>query len=281
MNKKKIIISVIIAIIVIASLWIIIFTGSEGEEEQKKTSGGSSFVDNGGKAPSKLETDEKDVTKAVADELYSFIPKMYYEEIAPFTSVFMMDAAINQIMEEDKDLSEENVNERVKEIFGNDAKIDKKEVSSPDISKSIYYYSEESKSYAVVPLGYGGIFEMQILKNVTETDEYYYVYTYALGGIYYFDDEAVVETFDEETEFYDEEFTDEEFNQPIDENGKVRVIIGDKDGYDLVHVFDNIKDIYNEKIWIANYENKMPVFRYTLKKSEKTYYLTEVEQINY
>lgn len=281
MDKKKVIISVILAIIVIASLSVIIFTDSGSNEDHKKPSGGSSFVDNGGKAPSKIETSEKDVTEAMKNELYSFIPKMYYEEIAPFTSVFMMDAAINQIMEEDKDLSAKNVDERVKEIFGKDAKIDKKEVSEPDISKSIYYYSEETKSYEVVPLGYAGIFEMQILKNATETDDAYYVYTYALGGIYYSDDEAVVEAFDDEDDFEDDEFTDEEYDQPINENSKIRVVIGDKDGYDLVHVFDNINDIYNEKIWIANYENKMPVFRYTLKKAGKTYYLTEVEQISY
>ena len=78
MDKKKVIISVILAIIVIASLGVIIFTDGESNEEQKKPSGGSSFVDNGGKAPSKIETSEKDVTEAIANELE--IKEVYYEK---------------------------------------------------------------------------------------------------------------------------------------------------------------------------------------------------------
>ena len=78
--------------------------------------------------------------------------------------------------EEEPDFSEENVNKKVKELFGDNAKIDKTKVSTPDIAKSLYYYSEEADSYSVIPVGIEGIFEYQILKNVTETDEAYFVY---------------------------------------------------------------------------------------------------------
>jgi len=281
MKNKKLIGIIILLIIVAVSLCIIIFTENEPDKPNNNSSGGSSFVDNNGNAPSKVETSEKDVSKSMAKEFYEFIPQVYYEEIAPFTSVFMMDAVINKVMEDDKDLSAKNIDKLVKEIFGKDAKIDKLEVSTPDINKSIYYYSKEAESYAIIPVGYSGIFKMQIFKNATETDDAYYVYTYALNGIYYFADEDVIQV-DNFADDYDEDnFTNEE----VDVNGnvkhKVKVIIGDKDGYDLSHTFDDENLMYDENLWLNNYENKMPVFRYTLKKDGRSYYLTEVEQISY
>lgn len=279
MKNKKIIGVIILVIVIVVSLSIIIFTGEK--ENNNNSSDGSSFVDNKGNAPSKIETTEKDVSKSMAEELYAFIPQMYYEEIAPFTSIFMMDAVINQIMKEDKDLSAKNVDKHVQEMFGKEAKINKEEVSTPDINKSIYYYLEDTDSYAIIPAGYGGIFKMQILKNATETDDAYYVYTYALNGIYYDEEEAVIQVDNSEDENKEENFTGDE--TIIDENKqhKVKVVIGDKEGYDLIHVFDDEKLMYDDKTWIENYENKMPIFRYTLKKDGRAYYLTEVEQISY
>lgn len=281
MKNKKIIGIIILVIIVVVSLCIIIFTDNEEDVPNNNSSGESSFVENNGNAPSKVETSEKDVSKSMATELYSFIPAMYYEEIAPFTSVFMMDAVINKIMEEDKDLSTKNVDNRVEEMFGKDVKIDKMEVSTPDINKSIFYYSEEAESYAIIPVGYSGIFKMQIFKNATETDDAYYVYTYALNGIYYYDDEDVIEVDSPEGNYDEDNFTDEEVDVNGNKQHKVKVIIGDKDGYDLVHTFDDDNLMYDENAWLNNYENKMPVFRYTLKKDGRSYYLTEVEQISY
>lgn len=277
MKNKKVIVTVIIIMIVLVSLGIILFTGNEDNNRNNNASNGSSFVDNNGNAPSRVDKEEKDVSKSLANELYSFIPKMYYEEIAPFSSVFMMDAVMNKILDEDDnaDFSAAKVDKYVEEIFGKGTKIDKLEVSTPDINKSIFYYSKEAETYAIIPVGYAGLFKKQILKNVTETEEAYYVYTYALNGIYYNEEEAIVTVSD------DDNFTDDEFFDENYENGKVRVIIGDKDGYDLVHIFDNYSLIYDDEIWLKNYENKMPVFRYTLKKDSKSYYLTEVEQISY
>ncbi len=268
MDKKKITIISVISLIVIVCLGILLFTGKEETPPvTENTNNNSSTGELTGEAPSRIEDDEKDVTKSMASELYNFIPKIYYEEIAPFSSFFIMDATLQKMMdEEDFDYSEANVNKYVKKIFGKDAKINTKEVTEPDVSKSIFFYDEESKSYSVIPLGYVGILSKQIFMNATETKDYYYVYTYMLSGVYNYDEDSVVT----------DEYGDIDF-----ENTKVQVIIGDKNGNDLVHVFDNYEEMEKEEIWISEYANEMPVLRYTLKKDGKSYYLVEVEQINY
>ena len=40
-------------------------------------------------------------------------------------------------------------------------------------------------------------------------------------------------------------------------------------------------EMEKEEIWINDHRDEMPVLRYTLKKDGKSYYLVEVEQINY
>ena len=219
-------------------------------------------------APSKIEENEKEVSKNKLQELFNFIPKVYTEGIAPFDSVFMLDAIMSKIIatNENIDFSVNNVDNLVKKIFGENASIDKDEVDEPDIAKSLFYYSKEAKSYAVIPVGYEGIFEYQIFKNATETDDAYYVYAYALIGGYSYDEDSI---------------TQDEFGDVSYENAKVQVIVGDKDGNDLIHVFDNYTFMYDEEMWLKTYSNIMPIFRYTLKKEKGGYYLTEVEQINY
>ena len=219
-------------------------------------------------APSKIEENEKEVSKNKLQELFNFIPKVYTEGIAPFDSVFMLDAIMSKIIatNENIDFSVNNVDNLVKKIFGENASIDKVEVDEPDIAKSLFYYSKEAKSYAVIPVGYEGIFEYQIFKNATETDDAYYVYAYALIGGYSYDEDSI---------------TQDEFGDVSYENAKVQVIVGDKDGNDLIHVFDNYTFMYDEEMWLKTYSNIMPIFRYTLKKEKGGYYLTEVEQINY
>lgn len=219
-------------------------------------------------APDRVQNNEMDVSERKAEELFNFIPKVYAEDVAPFESAYMLDAVMDKIvsLDEEINLSVEYVDEYVKKIFGNDAKINKEEVSEPDVAKSLYYYSKEANTYAIIPVGYQGIYEYQIFKNATETDDAYYVYTYTLIGGYSFDQSSVVL---------------DEFGDLNYENAKVQVIVGDKDGQDLVHVFDNYNDIYNEQVWLNKYSNLMPVYRYTLKKDGRNYYLTEVEQVNY
>lgn len=260
-----IIIIVIICIILIAGL-IVLLANDENDEEmpQKNTY----IENNNAEAPSKVYSNEKDVKDTKAFELFSFIPKVYTEEISPFTSRFMLDAVMNKILdtEEEQDFSVGFVDSMITKIFGKDSKIDKEEVSTPDVANSIFYYSKEANSYTVIPVGYEGIYRHQIFKNATETNDAYYVYTYVLIGGYSYDEDSIVQ----------DEFGDIDY-----ENAKVQVVVGDKDGNDLIHVFNNYTELYDETIWLEEYENIMPVFRYTLKKDGKNYYLIEVEQLNY
>lgn len=266
-NKVGIIIGCVLIIAVVIGL--IVFVSSD---EQKNNESINPNEDNQSEtitgAPSKIDDNEKEVSKKKEQELFNFIPKVYIEGISPFDSTFMLDAVMNKIIDtnEDMDFSVSYVDNMVKKIFGEQASIDKNQVSEPDVAKSFFYYSKEADSYAVIPVGYEGRFEYQIFKNATETDDAYYVYTYTLIGGYSYDEDSI---------------TQDEFGDVDYDNAKVEVIVGDKDGKDIVHIFDNYTYMYDEDTWLQLYSDKMPVFRYTLKKSQDSYYLTEVEQLNY
>ena len=266
-NKVGIIIGCVLIIAVVIGL--IVFVSSD---EQKNNESINPNEDNQSEtitgAPSKIDDNEKEVSKKKEQELFNFIPKVYIEGISPFDSTFMLDAVMNKIIDtnEDMDFSVSYVDNMVKKIFGEQASIDKNQVSEPDVAKSFFYYSKEADSYAVIPVGYEGRFEYQIFKNATETDDAYYVYTYTLIGGYSYDEDSI---------------TQDEFGDVDYDNAKVEVIVGDKDGKDIVHIFDNCTYMYDEDTWLQLYSDKMPVFRYTLKKSQDSYYLTEVEQLNY
>ena len=267
--KKRI--GIIIASILLLSLLIglIVFISSDEKPTNEVSPNPNEQVDIPlNQAPSKLDENEKEVSAKKQQELFNFIPKVYTEGLAPFDSNFMLDAVMNKIVEEneEQDFSVNNVDNFVKKIFGKDAIIDKEAVSEPDVAKSLYYYSKEAKSYAVIPVGYEGIFEYQIFKNATETDDAYYVYAYTLIGGYSYDEDSI---------------TQDEFGDVSYETAKVQVIVGDKDGNDLIHIFDNYTLMYDEQIWLSKYSNIMPIFRYTLTKTKDGYYLTEVEQLNY
>ena len=271
--KKKVIIVLIIAILVASITGLIVLVSKDNNVVDKPAANIPNIenekVEN--IAPSKLDESEKEVSERKRQELFNFIPKVYTEGIAPFESSFILDAVMRKIINinEDHDFSTNNVDGNVTKIFGKDAKINKEEVAEPDVAKSLFYYSKEAGSYAVIPVGYEGKFEYQIFKNATETDDAYYVYAYTLIGGYSYDEDSITQ----------DEFGDVDYS-----NAKVQVIVGDKDGNDLVHVFDNYTLMYDETIWLNKYSNLMPIFRYTLKKDNENrgdYYLTEVEQINY
>lgn len=269
MLKKRIIPIIICSIVLILVIGLIIFVSLKDEKPNNVTPNQNEQTnESSNEAPSKLNDDEKEVSKKKQQELFNFIPKVYIEGIYPFDSSFMLDAAMNKIMviNEEQDFSVKNVDSMVKKLFGKDAVINKDEVSEPNIAKSLFYYSKEAGSYAVIPVGYNGIFEYQIFKNATETKDAFYVYTYVLIGGYSYDEDSI---------------TQDEFGDINYETAKVQAIVGDKDGNDLVHVFDNYSQMYDESIWLEKYSNIMPIFRYTLTKSDSGYYLTEVEQINY
>lgn len=270
-NELKKRLGIIIAFVLIVGIVIglIIFISSDEQHvDDDVIANNDKEIENIVGAPSKIEENEKTVSKEKQQELFNFIPKVYTEGIAPFDSVFMLDAVMNKIVvaNENMDFSVTNVDNMVKKIFGEKASINKDEVAEPNVAKSLFYYSKEAKSYAVIPVGYEGIFEYQILKNATETDDAYYVYAYTLIGGYSYDEDSI---------------TQDEFGDVSYENAKVQVIVGDKDGNDLIHVFENYTFMYNEQVWLKLYSNIMPIFRYTLKKENSGYHLTEVEQINY
>lgn len=267
--KKRIGVIAICILIIAVIIGLIVFISSEEDNNNKNLNENNKQeqqVEVG--APSKIDDDEKEVSEKKKQELFNFIPKVYTEGIAPFDSAFMLDAVMNKILQtnEEQDFSVNNVDRMVKKVFGKQAVINKEEVDEPDVAKSLFYYSKEAESYAVIPVGYEGIFEYQIFKNATETEDAYYVYAYTLIGGYSYDEDSI---------------TQDEFGDVSYETAKVQVIVGDKDGNDLIHVFDNYTFMYDEQIWFSKYSNIMPIFRYTLSKDGKEYYLTEVEQINY
>ena len=266
-NRVGIIIVCIIVVVFVIGMVCVISSDKETTQENHINTT-EQIGKNETTAPYKLDENEKEVSKKKQQELFNFIPKIYIEGIAPFNSSFMLDAVMNKIIanNEEHDFSEQNVDKHVMKIFGKDAKINKEDVLEPDVAKSLFYYSKEAGTYAVIPVGYEGIYEYQMFKNATETEDAYYVYTYTLIGGYSYDEDSI---------------TQDEFGDVSYENAKVQVIVGDKDGNDLVHVFDNYTLMYNEEIWLGKYANIMPIFRYTLTKSKDGYYLTEVEQINY
>ena len=271
--KKRIILVISVILLVSLMVGLIVVTSQDKEREEHSSGNIENVGTNENEqqeniAPSRLDDSEKNVSEKKKQELFNFIPKVYVEQVAPFDSSFMLDAVMKKIIDENEehDFSVKNVDGYVTKIFGSNASINKEEVSEPDVAKSLFYYSKEANSYAVIPVGYEGKLEYQILKNVTETDEAYYVYTYTLIGGYSYDEDSIVQ----------DEFGDVDYD-----NAKVQAIVGDKDGNDLVHIFDNYASMYNNNIWLSKYSNLMPIFRYTLTKNENGYYLTEVEQINY
>lgn len=269
MSKKVIIISAIIVVVLALIVGLICIISSSDEDGTNNDIKQDGYVEQEqNKAPSKIDSAEKEVSKKKQQELFNFIPKVYTEGISPFTSYFVLDAVMNKIRDtsEVPDFSVKNVDNYVTKIFGKKVKINKEEVSEPDVAKSLFYYSKEAGAYAIIPVGYEGKFEYQIFKNATETKDAYYVYAYTLIGGYSYDESSI---------------TQDEFGDIDYENAKVQVIVGDKDGNDLIHVFDNYTFMYNEKEWLDKYSNIMPIFRYTLTKEGNSYYLSEVEQINY
>jgi len=222
-----IIIGCVLLLALIIGLIVIVSSENNSENNGNKPIIENEQADNKNEgAPSRIEQNEKDVSEKKSQELFNFIPKVYTEGIAPFDSNFMLDAVMNKIIttNENMDFSVSNVDNMAKKLFGENAVINKDEVSEPNVAQSFFYYSKEAKSYAVLPVGYEGIFEYQILNNVTETEDAYYVYTYTLIGGYSYDEDSI---------------TQDEFGDVSYETAKVEVIVGDKDGNDLVHIFEN------------------------------------------
>lgn len=203
-----------------------------------------------------MSTSQKEinVNDSLSKSIFNSIPNMYEEQEEPFSEEFKLIAVMNKIIEdagelEQTDFSDENVNKSVKKIFGSHEQLDGRQLTQDKIKNGIYYYSTELESYDVLPVGLEGIYTEQILKKVTETQNNYYIYTYCLIGEYVYSDDG----------------------------SYVNIVIGDKDGNDLVLKF--VGEIDSKK-WINEYKENLPIFKYSLKKTSNSYYLTSVEQIN-
>lgn len=245
---KKILVIVCVVLMIALGIYI----GIASEKTDKETDKDDVRIENGEIVENKEK--EKEIAKEKAEEIFENMPKMYVEEISPFTEEFKLNMAMEKIiinsnlLEVEQDFSEKNVNKVLKEIFGKDATLNKEELTIDKIQTSMYYYSEETNAYEVLPMGFNGVYLDQKLIKATETKERMYVYTYCLVGEYM-----------------------------VDDSGKINAVIGDKDGNDLELSFE--EEITPDK-WIEKYEEKIPVFRYTFDKENDTNYLLAVEQIN-
>lgn len=243
----------LVIIIVIAMIGLIMYIAFNDSDENKIDEDKDNVrIENGEIVENKEK--EKEIKKEKAEEIFKNIPKMYVEEISPFSEEFKLNAAMEKItmqsnlLEVEADFSEKNVNKALKELFGKEATLNKEELTIDKIETSMYYYSEETNTYEVLPMGFNGVYLEQSLIKATETKTRLYVYTYCLVGEYM-----------------------------VDESGKINAVIGDKDGNDLELSFD--EEIISKK-WIEEYKEKLPVFRYTFDKNEDNTYLIAVEQVN-
>lgn len=251
--KRKtttIIVSICIVIMVLAIMCIVIF--SDGAAPNNTVSNSQNAAGNNGLGNEEIV--EKELDKTVAEKLFNFVPKMYTEEIAPFSDYFILEAAMDVVnREQSPDYSASHVDQVVKKIFGSDVKIDKSKVSTMDVTKCIYYYYAEDDTYYTVPMGFGYIYTNQYLRNATLYGNTYYLYVYSIVGEYY-----------------------------IEDNSTVTVVIGDKEGKDIIKKFASYDDFMVYNNWVTDYKNQLPVYRYSLKTNDSgEYYLTALEQINY
>lgn len=250
-NKSKVIL--IVGCIVIALIAIVIIaTSGKTEPIQNNLNNNvnnNNSISGGNEA---VGENEEEMSAEEADKYFEMIPFMYMEEFAPFSDNFLLTAAMVKVGREmEPDYSASHVDEVVKEIFGDDVSINKENVKEVDVAKSLYYYYPDTDSYEILPVGMENFYMTQLLNKVTKKGEYIYVYTNEINGTWHEEEEKTV------------------------------VVIGDKNGNDLVKKFDNYINTQDFSIWQKEHKNELPILRYTLKKIDKEYILVGVEKINY
>lgn len=253
-NKgSKLKILIIVGCIVLALIAIVIIATSGEQEPIQNNVGNNSNNNNsisGGNEP--VGDNEVELSAIEADKYFEMIPFMYMEEFAPFSDNFLLTAAMVTVGREmEPDYSASHVDAVVKELFGDDVAINKDNVKEIDVTKSLYYYYPETDSYAVLPVGMESLYMNQLLQKVTKKDEYIYVYTNEINGTWH------------------------------EEEDKVVVVIGDKNGHDLVKSFDNYESTQDYSIWQKEHANELPILRYTLKEVDGSCILVGVEKVNY
>lgn len=138
--------------------------------------------------------EEETVNNNLKLKIIKWLPFVYTEASSPFSTNEIIDITLDKILENSDlknfDLSEEAVNRKIKDIFGDNVSVDKTKVSIPDTSKSIYYYNNETLKYEVIPMGFMGLFKYQIVKEITSKEDMIYVYTYVLIGSYSYEEDV-------------------------------------------------------------------------------------------
>ena len=252
-GNKKVKLFVIIGCLIVMLIAIIIIATSG---ETKSTNNNSNNPQNNNTSVSggneAVGENEVELSIKEADKYYEMIPFLYSEEFAPFSDNFMLTAAMVMVGREiEPDYSASHVDEVVSELFGKNAKINKENVKEIDVTKSLYYYYPDTDSYAVLPVGMESLYMTQLLNKVTKKGEFVYVYTNEINGTWHYEEEKTV------------------------------VVIGDKNGHDLVKEFDNYENTQDFAIWQRAHKDMLPIIRYTLKEVEEEYILVGVEKVNY
>ena len=254
-KKTKVIIMAICLIVAAIAIAVIATSTSETNNDinnGNKDNNNNNDNTNGGESTPIITVKENTLDTKKAEELFEKLPLVYIEEFAPFTDNFMLTCAMTVVSkEENPDYTARHVDQIVEKIFGDGVKINKDNVTKMDITKSLYYYYPETGTYCIIPVGMESIYMTQLLKYATKDDEYTYVYTNEINGSWH------------------------------QEEDKIVVVIGDKNGQDIVKSFDNYEDIQDYLIWQKEYKDMLPVFRYTLKETENRYILVGVEKVNY
>lgn len=257
-SNKKIKVLIILGCLVIAAIAVIVIVTSDSSGNATNNGSNGGNINQGEEPPitnvdnTIVTNKETELDMKTAEALFNELPLIYTEEFAPFTDVFMLNAAMDKVSKEaEPNYTASHVDFVVEEIFGEGAAINKANVSEMDITKSLYYYYAETGTYCTVPIGLESTYMTQLLKYATKDDKYTYVYTNEINGTWHSEEDKTV------------------------------VVIGDKLGNDLVKSFDNYEDIKDYSVWQKESGNMLPVIRYTLQEVDDKYILVGVEKVNY
>lgn len=248
-NKVKIVIGLLILLVLSATVTYVLVI----KDNQNNNNDNSSVV-NIDEPKEKENINAELVSIDKAEEISNTIPKIYSEVISPFSDYFMMETVINQIIFEKinvQDLSRENIEKKVKTVFGSSQVLDLDALGKDATKTMLYYYSPDEDKFIVEPFGFEFIYFEQVLKEVTEDENNYYLYRYCFFG----------------------EYIEQESEE------KLYLVFGDKDGEDIVEEISSY-DI-DIDLLVQKYKEELPIFKYTLKKDGLNFYITKVEQTNY
>lgn len=246
-NKKGISMMLLIVIItlvaVITTIIVYAIMGSNFvaklSEEQAKIDNASLNISDNTIAPSEVE-----YTKALS--IFNSITKIYEPMQSPFDDEKVLELVMTKIgaNNQNPDYSEENVNKVLHEMFGPDAVINKEKLT--DSQDALYYFSTTENKYRVRPMGKEFVINDQYLKSVKQTSSEYFVEAYIIQG-----------------------------QVELNENNEASLTFKDKEGNSITELLSDSWD--NKSKIFEKYKNKLSVIRYTLEKSNDSYYILKTE----